>query len=173
MTRSYPTPWRISASYGDDDRKSIVVDANSTAILNHIDVELATLITFAVNRTDEHGFKNFHQQLCSRFGYVHDEVHWKRDLISLIEHIDTRLAGYKVSAEPGMEIWAKAKKDAKAGDLLPVTITDVKREQPPIDARAAFRAGWFINADTEQPKRYLIACEEVDWKDYLTNLLKQ
>lgn len=33
------------------------------------------------------GFKNFHRLLCERFGYCHDERDWKRDQISLIEHI--------------------------------------------------------------------------------------
>jgi hypothetical protein len=34
-----------------------------------------------------HHFKNFHRLLCERFGYVHDDVDWWRDQISLIEHI--------------------------------------------------------------------------------------
>lgn len=32
-------------------------------------------------------FKSFHRNLCERFGYVHDEVFWWRDLASLEEHI--------------------------------------------------------------------------------------
>ena len=32
-------------------------------------------------------FKNFHRVLCERFGYTHDPIDWKRDQISLIEHI--------------------------------------------------------------------------------------
>lgn len=32
-------------------------------------------------------FKNFHRSLCERFGYVHDEKDWKRDLVSLEEWI--------------------------------------------------------------------------------------
>ena len=35
----------------------------------------------------DHEFKNFHRSLCERFGYVHDEKDWKRDLISLEEWI--------------------------------------------------------------------------------------
>jgi hypothetical protein len=35
------------------------------------------------------GFKNFHRSLCARFGYVHDEEFWWRDLVSLEEHIAT------------------------------------------------------------------------------------
>lgn len=35
----------------------------------------------------DHAFKNFHRALCERFHYVHDEVAWKRDLLSLEEWI--------------------------------------------------------------------------------------
>jgi len=35
----------------------------------------------------EQQFKNFHRLLCERFGYTHDEKDWKRDQLSLIEHI--------------------------------------------------------------------------------------
>lgn len=35
----------------------------------------------------EHEFKNFHRSLCERFGYVHDEIDWKRDQVSLEEWI--------------------------------------------------------------------------------------
>ncbi|KAH0435495.1 hypothetical protein A8H39_01530 [Paraburkholderia fungorum] len=38
----------------------------------------------------DHEFKNFHRLLCERFGYLHDEVDWKRDQISLIEWIAKR-----------------------------------------------------------------------------------
>lgn len=34
-----------------------------------------------------HEFKNFHRQLCERFDYAHDEKDWRRDQVSLIEHI--------------------------------------------------------------------------------------
>ena len=43
-----------------------------------------------------HDFKNFHRQLCARFGYVHDEQFWWRDLVSLIEHIASK-------AQPAVE----------------------------------------------------------------------
>jgi len=39
---------------------------------------------------DSHRFKNFHRLLCERFDYVHDEKDWRRDQISLIEHIAAR-----------------------------------------------------------------------------------
>jgi hypothetical protein len=38
--------------------------------------------------------------------------------------------------------------------------------QPDTGVRAAFRAGWYVNAAAEQPADYLSGCEEVDWKDY-------
>ena len=37
--------------------------------------------------SDSADFKNFHEQLCKRFGYTHDTVDWRRDQVSLIEHI--------------------------------------------------------------------------------------
>ena len=40
----------------------------------------------------EREFANFHRQLCERFGYAHDPEHWRRDQISLIEHIAVQLA---------------------------------------------------------------------------------
>ncbi len=39
----------------------------------------------------EREFKNFHRQLCERFGYTHDEKDWRRDQVSLIEHIAMKL----------------------------------------------------------------------------------
>jgi hypothetical protein len=38
-------------------------------------------------------FKNFHRLLCERFGYVHDPIDWRRDQLSLIEHIATQTSG--------------------------------------------------------------------------------
>lgn len=38
-------------------------------------------------------FKSFHRSLCERFGYTHDEKDWKRDQVSLIEHIVTKASG--------------------------------------------------------------------------------
>lgn len=37
--------------------------------------------------SDLDDFKNFHRNLCERFGYHHDPVDWKRDQASLEEHI--------------------------------------------------------------------------------------
>jgi hypothetical protein len=40
----------------------------------------------------DHEFKNFHRQLCERFGYVHDDIDWRRDQVSLIEWIASKQA---------------------------------------------------------------------------------
>lgn len=45
-------------------------------------------------RQDAASFKNFHRSLCERFGYCHDEKDWRRDLVSLEEHIA------KLNAQP-------------------------------------------------------------------------
>lgn len=37
-------------------------------------------------------FKNFHRSLCARFGYCHDEIHFRRDLVSLEEAIAAKVA---------------------------------------------------------------------------------
>jgi hypothetical protein len=46
----------------------------------------------------ESSFKNFHRLLCERFGYTHDPIDWRRDQLSLIEHIASQA---KTSAEHG------------------------------------------------------------------------
>jgi hypothetical protein len=54
-------------------------------------------------------FKNFHRLLCERFDYVHDEGDWKRDQLSLIEHIASRAAiaagGAQEAVKVGSETW--------------------------------------------------------------------
>lgn len=32
-------------------------------------------------------FQSFHRMLCERFGYTHDPIDWRRDQVSLMEHI--------------------------------------------------------------------------------------
>ena len=51
---------------------------------------------------DEQQFKNFHRNLCERFGYFHDEHDWRRDQVSLIEHIAERM---KVGDPVPMLLW--------------------------------------------------------------------
>ncbi len=48
----------------------------------------------------EREFKNFHRLLCERFGYVHDDRDWKRDQLSLMEWIATRLTGGSSGTTP-------------------------------------------------------------------------
>ena len=42
-----------------------------------------------------HEFANFHRSLCERFGYMHDPVDWKRDQVSLIEHIASLIPAWR------------------------------------------------------------------------------
>ena len=58
----------------------------------------ATASAEPVVTEDAHQFKNFHRLLCERFGYCHDEKDWRRDKVSLIEHIAALTAA--VSAKP-------------------------------------------------------------------------
>ncbi len=48
-------------------------------------------------------FKNFHRALCARFGYTHDEKDWRRDLVSLEEHIAKRVANPQTPAHADVE----------------------------------------------------------------------
>jgi hypothetical protein len=58
----------------------------------------------------EIAFKNFHRNLCERFGYVHDEKDWYRDLASLEEYIAGEMrAAAKPIEEPDWEQVVKAK----------------------------------------------------------------
>jgi len=41
----------------------------------------------ALGVPDAHAFQNFHRSLCARFGYTHDPVDFRRDQVSLEEHI--------------------------------------------------------------------------------------
>ncbi|WP_256704453.1 hypothetical protein [Burkholderia pseudomallei] len=49
---------------------------------------------------DTHKFKNFHRRLCERFGYVHDEIDWRRDQVSLIEWIAKKADAPAEAREP-------------------------------------------------------------------------
>ncbi|MES2048821.1 MAG: hypothetical protein V4447_10500 [Pseudomonadota bacterium] len=45
----------------------------------------------SASQEENANFKNFHRSLCERFGYVHDEIDWRRDQVSLEEHINAKL----------------------------------------------------------------------------------
>ncbi|CAE6967732.1 hypothetical protein [Paraburkholderia domus] len=54
---------------------------------------------------DGHAFKNFHRLLCERFNYVHDEKDWRRDQLSLIEHIAGIAGPESVVGQQGNRPW--------------------------------------------------------------------
>ena len=77
-------------------------------LLNHIDSLTADLARVTAERDEErHQFKNFHRLLCERFNYAHDEVDWKRDQLSLIEHIAARLAAAEAERDRAREALRK------------------------------------------------------------------
>lgn len=60
-------------------------------------------------------FKNFHESLCKRFGYQHDPADWRRDLMSLEEHI-AKLLRPEIIPDDVMTAAAKAWAAAKLCD---------------------------------------------------------
>lgn len=60
-----------------------------------------------MNTIADKEFKNFHRLLCERFGYCHDERDWKRDQISLIEHIAKQRIAQSVALPERMQVPAK------------------------------------------------------------------
>jgi hypothetical protein len=67
--------------------------------------EAARTALDGVPAASEADFKNFHRALCERFDYCHDERDWKRDQVSLIEHIAKKVAS---DAEPCSKCGAPA-----------------------------------------------------------------
>lgn len=49
--------------------------------------------------SDLDAFKNFHRNLCKRFGHHHDEADWRRDQLSLEEHIASKLDAAPLKSE--------------------------------------------------------------------------
>lgn len=82
---------RLSKTEQDRDRllrlnleaKGIMEDMSK----EHAEVKAQLAAAQREKEEAEHKFKNFHRLLCERFKYVHDERDWKRDQLSLIEHI--------------------------------------------------------------------------------------
>ncbi len=54
---------------------------------------------------DTHAFKNFHRSLCARFGYTHDEIDWRRDQVSLEEHIAMLTSAPQPVERAGVPDW--------------------------------------------------------------------
>ncbi len=61
-----------------------VIHANYLAMTDERDELLREVEAL---RADAAAFKNFHRSLCARFSYAHDEKDWRRDQVSLEEHI--------------------------------------------------------------------------------------
>lgn len=63
-------------------------------------------------------YKNFHRSLCARFGYGHDEVHFRRDLVSLEEAIAAKVSAPAAgdARMPALNIEAAAKAMAECMD---------------------------------------------------------
>lgn len=62
-------------------------DYSAELLLQHAMLLLEQAPSLTVGERDAHAFKNFHRLLCDRFDYMHDEKDWRRDQLSLIEHI--------------------------------------------------------------------------------------
>ncbi|MFY3534450.1 hypothetical protein [Achromobacter denitrificans] len=77
-------------------------------------------------------YRNFHRSLCVRFGYGHDEIHFRRDLVSLEEAIAAKVA-------------APAAGDARAVAALAelVACDNLKRQL------ASMQACAFVETDAE------------------------
>lgn len=75
-------------------------------------------------RDDTHAFKNFHQQLCDRFSYSHDPIDWRRDQVSLIEHIAKLLKAKPVSVREVTEADAREIADDLWHDLNTYVMPD-------------------------------------------------
>lgn len=74
---------------------------------------LQSALAAAIARAEaaEGSFKNFHRSLCARFDYPHDEKDWRRDQVSLEEHIAklkspevSRAGWYRISQKDWQEI---------------------------------------------------------------------
>jgi hypothetical protein len=80
-----------SAIFAMMKRLTELLDEDQFAEMDSIALAAGVTPPESVSSTDSE-FKNFHSLLCERFDYVHDEKDWKRDQLSLIEHIAKRAA---------------------------------------------------------------------------------
>jgi hypothetical protein len=88
---------------------------------------------------DSHAFKNFHRMLCERFEYCHDEKDWRRDQVSLMEHIANLTRQPAPPAEPVDlsellaavdEVVRITDRKHNAWDRLKAALTAAKAAQP-------------------------------------------
>src|SRR3546814_5702818 len=77
-------------------------------------------------------FQNFHRSLCARFGYGHDRIHFRRDLVSLEEAIAAKISAAPVAAQPaattrpGLAFYSVT---ARNGEVIDLEVLDL-RDQP-------------------------------------------
>lgn len=72
--KSQVVEWDASKNVGAGRYRSAVLAEDYDRLQSAFDAE-------------RHAFQNFHRSLCARFGYTHDPVNFRRDLVSLEEHI--------------------------------------------------------------------------------------
>jgi len=87
---------------GAHSMSPIAVKSGDTRLALHTAIDAITTLPAAPVQDNDHEFKNFHRQLCERFGYTHDEVDWKRDQISLIEWIAKQVKPAAPVQEPSL-----------------------------------------------------------------------
>lgn len=104
--------------------------------------------------TGEDRFKRFHRSLCVRFGYVHDEEFWWRDLVSLEEHIAKQRSAEPIGYVRGHELQGftlgaygdlEVRHDRGAGDLAVYTSAD-GAEPDAARWREVSNKAWFVDA---------------------------
>ena len=137
---------------------------------------------------NDHEFKNFHRQLCERFGYTHDEVDWKRDQISLIEwiakqvkpaapvqepvawmHVMDNTEGIKANGKGIVSITQKRKHPfGKPGvdfsKSYPVTSTPLYTTPPAAPVQKPVAC---VQDLDEVKRKHLVYEKNMDWKDPL------
>lgn len=103
QNRSFPDILATNKAYADlvlAARPVAVLSliAESEALRADLDGEMAQARDFNLEHEElkherdqlKGSFKNFHRNLCKRFGYFHDDIDWQRDQVSLEEHIATQ-----------------------------------------------------------------------------------
>ena len=108
---------------------------------------------------EAHSFKNLHRLLCDRFDYTHDETDWKRDQVSLIEWIASRIATLTARIEAlhlmqelgedlawrsylGIQVLQTVLKKSKleaGADVSAKLLTDIAIQYPHFPAKSALR----------------------------------
>lgn len=83
----------------DDEHYATAAFAGMSSSLRVVRVRLVDERVIEAMEKMAGDFKNFHRLLCERFNYEHDERDWKRDQLSLIEHIAALAADRSAGGE--------------------------------------------------------------------------